>query len=74
MNERVCVDEDEIDRACCEHLAEILRAELRLLEDMGVGHIPFAEWVRRYLTQYDASAADAEDGGRPAALRLVRPA
>jgi hypothetical protein len=68
-----CVDEDEIDRACCEHLAAVLRSELRLLENMGVGHIPFAEWVRRYLTQYDASVGGAGDE-RPEGLRLVRPA
>ena len=71
----VRIDEDQLNAACERHMRDVLASQVRELDAMGVGHIPYAVKARRCLDLYDESVGPrARRVGDQPALRLVEPA
>ena len=67
--------EQAIDDACERFMRDVLASQVRELEALGMGHIPYAVKARRVLAAYDDAlfqgAAPARRAGDRPALRLV---
>jgi hypothetical protein len=51
------LDLADLNDACCESLADKLRSDLRLLDELGIADDPdmtYVVWAREYLTRYAA--------------------
>lgn len=64
MPDRATVDEHQLNQAACDRLAAYLRCDLEALEMIGMGHIPYAQKVRLYLSRYDADVASQPESAR----------
>ena len=74
---RARLDLDDLNAACCESLADKLRSDLRLLEELGVADRPemsYVAWAREYLRLYaaDAGGSVSADPQHPSAARHLR--
>lgn len=68
----VRVTEDQVNEACERHMRDVLASQVRELDAMGMGHIPYAVKARRCLDLYDESVGPrARRVGDQPALRLV---
>ena len=68
----VRIDEDQLNAACERFMRDVLASQVRELDAMGMGHIPYAVKARRCLGLYEESVGPpARRVGDQPVLRLV---
>lgn len=68
----VRITEDQLNEACERHMRDVLESQVRELDAMGMGHIPYAVKARRCLGLYEeACGPRARRAGDRPSLRLV---
>ena len=68
----VRITEDQLNEACERHMRDVLASQVRELDAMGMGHIPYAVKARRCLDLYEeACGPRARRAGDRPGLHLV---
>jgi hypothetical protein len=72
---RARIDEVQLNEACEQFMRDVLASQVRELDALGMGHIPYAVKARRCLGLYEeAAGTPARRAGDRPGLRLVQPA